>query len=88
MSADGRDAVRIVAVIADQAGVMVPSAKPWLTFQAKGPARLLGTPVLDAVWGMAAINVLSMQERGEIEVTASSPGLKEGRCIITPQSPK
>ena len=88
IAADGRDAVRIVAVIADPAGVMAPSANPWLTFRAKGPARLLGTPVLDAVWGMSAINILSQQEGGTVTVTASSPGLKDGQCVITSGSPK
>jgi beta-galactosidase len=86
--ADGRDAVRIVAVIADSAGVMVPSANPWLTFRAQGPARLLGTRVLDAVWGIAAINILSQHEGGEVVVTASSPGLKDGQCVITSGSRK
>ncbi len=88
IGADGRDAVRIVAIIADSNGIMVPSANQWLTFRAKGPTRLLGTPVLDAVWGMGAINILSGQEGGEITITASSPGLKDGQCVITSKSPK
>jgi beta-galactosidase len=82
MMAGGRDAVRIVAVVADSKGVMVPSATPWITFQAKGPGRLLGTPVLDAVWGMAAINILSTHDAGDISITASADGLKPGQCRI------
>jgi beta-galactosidase len=82
MQADGRDAVRIVATIADQDGVTVPSAMPWLTFKTDGPGRLLGTPVLDAVWGMAAINVMSRQAPGRIAVRVSSPGLKDGTCTL------
>jgi beta-galactosidase len=88
MAAGGRDAVRILAVVADDNGVMVPSANPWLAFQADGPARILGTPVLDAVWGMAAINVLSESASGEIIITASSPGLKSGQCVIASQPAK
>jgi beta-galactosidase len=86
MRADGRDAVRVVAVIADAEGVMVPSAAPWLSFQAEGPGRLLGTPVLDAVWGMAVINVLSTQEAGDVVITASAKGLKAGQCVLRSQS--
>jgi beta-galactosidase len=78
IAAGGRDAVRLVATVADKNGVMVPSANPWLTFRVSGPADLLGTPVLDAVWGMAAINVQSRAEPGALDITASSPGLKGG----------
>jgi beta-galactosidase len=90
ITAGGRDAVRIVATIADEHGVMVPSANPWITVQAAGPGDLLGTPVLDAVWGMAAINIQSRAEAGELIVTASSHGikLKEGRCRIVSSGPK
>jgi hypothetical protein len=83
LRADGRDAVRIVATIADKDGVMVPSAKPWLSFSAQGPAHQLGTPVLDAVWGMAAINVQSSTDSGKVVVTATSRGLKNGTCVLT-----
>jgi hypothetical protein len=86
IAADGRDTVRIVAVIADKDGVPVPSAMPWLTFHADGPGRLLGTPVLDAVWGMAAINVMSKPAAGDITVTVSSPGLKKGECTLSARS--
>ncbi|MEW5975822.1 MAG: glycoside hydrolase family 2 TIM barrel-domain containing protein [Acidobacteriota bacterium] len=78
----GREAVRILAVVADSQGVMVPQANPWLKFNSEGPGDLLGTPVLDAVWGMAAINLQSRSTPGEIVVTAASAGLKEGRCVI------
>jgi beta-galactosidase len=88
ITGDGRDAVRIVAVIADKDGVPVPSAMPWLTFHVEGPGRVLGTPVLDAVWGMAAINVMSKPGAGDIAVTVSSPGLKEGKCSLQSRRPK
>jgi len=84
--AGGRDAVRIVATIADKNGVMVPSANPWLKFQVNGPADLLGTPIFDAVWGMGAINVQSRVKPGELTITASSPGLKDGVCHIASKS--
>jgi len=86
MQAGGRDAVRIVAIIADKNGVMVPDAMPWITFNAEGPGRLLGTPVLDAVWGMAAINVLSDAAAGRVAVKATSPGLQDGTCALTSRS--
>ncbi len=88
MISGGQDAVRIVASIADKEGVTVPSANHWLTFRADGPARLLGTPVFDAVWGMGAINILSAKDPGDVTVSVSSPGLKEGKCLLRSQSPK
>ncbi len=84
----GREAVRIVASIVDKDGTIVPDANPWLTFRTDGPARLLGTPVLDAVWGMAAINILSDADPGTVTVTVSSPGLKDGECVIHSQPAK
>jgi beta-galactosidase len=86
MKADGRDAVRIVATVADKDGVTVPSAMNWLSFQVEGPGRLLGTPVLDAVWGMAAINVMSDSAGGTITLRASSRGLQEGVCTLAAES--
>ena len=86
IASDGRDTARIVAIITDKDGVPVPSAMPWLTFHAEGPGRLLGTPVLDAVWGMAAINVMSKPAAGDITVTVSSPGLKDGKCTLSARS--
>ncbi len=77
--------MRILAVIADKDGEIVPSANSWLSFESHGPGRLLGTPVLDAVWGMAAINILSQSESGKVTVTVSSPGLKNGQCVIASQ---
>ena len=85
--ADGRDAVRIVATVADKDGVPVPNAMPWITFQAVGPGRLLGTSVVDAVWGMAAINAMSTTVPGRITVKASSPGLKDGVCVLASAEP-
>ncbi|HUZ46836.1 MAG TPA: hypothetical protein VMW54_09370 [Terriglobia bacterium] len=84
--ADGRDAVRVVAVVADKDGVMAPQACPWLGFRVDGPADLLGTPVLDAVWGMAAINVNSGNSSGKVQITASSSGLQDGSCSIPSES--
>ena len=88
ISAGGRDAVRIVATIVDEHGIMIPSANPWLTFRAGGPGDLLGTPVFDAVWGMGAINIQSRAEPGELAVTATSRGLKEGHCRIVSEAPR
>ena len=82
MIAGGRDAVRIVAVVADENGIMVPTANSWFYFGIEGPGRLLGTPVLDAVWGLGAINVLSRTEPGTVRIKAASPGLKAGQCTI------
>ncbi len=79
---DRSDVVRIVALVADKDGVMVPQADSWLAFRVKGPGDLVGTHVLDAVWGMAAINVLSRKEPGEIVVTASGRNLKDGTCTL------
>ncbi|MGE5646990.1 MAG: glycoside hydrolase family 2 protein [Acidobacteriota bacterium] len=85
LKADGRDAVRIVATVVDKDGVTVPSATNWLSFQVEGPGRLLGTPVLDAVWGMAAINVMSDSSAGKIVVRASSRGLESGTATVAAQ---
>jgi beta-galactosidase len=83
IASGGRDSVRVVATVADKDGVMVPRANPWLEFRVEGPGDLLGTATLDAIWGMAAINVQSRLSAGSITVVASGKGLIDGRCTIS-----
>lgn len=74
--ADGADVIFVEADVVDSAGTVVPTAQNWIAFSATGPGRLLGgTTEIDAISGIAAINVQSTGERGEVVVRASSPGL-------------
>jgi beta-galactosidase len=76
LNADGRDVSFIEADVVDRAGTIVPTARPWITFAVTGPARLLGgTTQIDAISGVAAINVQSTSQAGEVIVEASSPEL-------------
>jgi len=79
LNADGRDVSFIEADVVDREGTTVPAARPWITFAATGPARLLGgTSQIDAISGVAAINVQSTSQAGEVIVEASSPELGTG----------
>lgn len=79
LSADGRDVSFIEADVVDRQGTIIPTARPWITFAVKGPARLLGgTTQIDAISGVAAINVQSTIQAEEVIVEASSPGLRMG----------
>jgi beta-galactosidase len=79
LAVDRGDVSFLKADVTDSNGVIVPSACPWITFSVKGPGFLLGaTTVIDAITGVAAINVQSTGQPGEIDVTASSPGLEPG----------
>jgi beta-galactosidase len=83
LKADGRDVSFIEADIVDDSGTIVPAARPWISFAVKGPARLLGgTTQVDAISGMAAINVQSTGQVGEILLEAKSPGLGTGSARL------
>jgi beta-galactosidase len=83
LAADGMDVSFIKAAVADANGTTVPSARPWIRFTIQGPGRLLGgTTIIDAITGLAAINVQSTSEPGEIVVEAASVGLETGSVRI------
>lgn len=81
--ADTRDVSFIEAAVVDENGTTVPRARPWISFAVLGPGRLLGgTTTLDAINGLAAINVQSTAQPGEIVVEARSAGLETGSASI------
>jgi beta-galactosidase len=83
LAADGIDVSFVKAAVVDQDGTTVPSARPWINFTIQGPGRLLGgTTIIDAITGLAAINVQSTGEAGEIVLEASSAGLESGSASI------
>lgn len=83
LTADGKDVSLIEADVVDDAGTIVPAARPWISFTVRGPARLLGgTTQVDAISGIAAINVQSTGPAGEIMVEATSLGLGSGSARL------
>ena len=83
MAADGADVSFIEAAVVDEDGTIVPSARPWIEFTSQGPGRLLGgTTKIDAITGIAAINVQSTGQPGEIVIEAKSFGLETGSVRI------
>jgi beta-galactosidase len=77
--ADGEDVSFIQANVVDDAGTVVPDARPWIHFDVVGPGHFLGEMTdIDAISGIAAINLQASEGKGEITVTASSSGLKSG----------
>ncbi len=83
LAANAMDVSFIEADVVDEAGTVVPSARPWIHFTAQGAGKLLGgTTVIDAITGRAAINVQSTREPGEIVVTAAATGLETGSVPI------
>jgi beta-galactosidase len=77
--ADGMDVSFIRAAVVDKDDTVVPSACPWISFTVQGPGRLLGgTTTIDAITGLAAINVQSTGQPGRVIVKASSASLESG----------
>ena len=82
--ADGADVVFIQADVVDSAGTVVPTAQNWIEFSAAGPGRLLGGATeIDAITGIAAINLQSTGKVGEIAVRATSPGLSPASLLMS-----
>jgi beta-galactosidase len=83
LSVPDDDVTFIEADVVDAAGTVVPDARPWLHFEVKGAGRLLGGVAdIDAITGVAAINVGAVGDHGEIEVAAASSGLQSGLVRI------
>jgi beta-galactosidase len=83
LAADAMDVSFIRAAVVDKDGTVVPSARPWISFTLQGPGRLLGgAATIDAITGLAAINVQSTGEPGEIIVQAASAGLDTGSVRV------
>ena len=83
IAADDEDVSFIEADVVDAQGVAVPDARPWIHFSVEGPGRLLGGAVdIDAISGVAAINVQSTGQPGAITVRAACPGLEPGAARI------
>jgi beta-galactosidase len=73
----------IEADVVDSEGTIVPDARPWIHFNIEGPGRILGgVDDLDAITGIAALNVQTTAGKGEITITATSPGLGSGSVRI------
>ena len=67
VTADDKEVCFIEADVVDPQGVTVPDARPWIHFVVEGPARLQGGAThIDAISGVAAINVQSTGQQGEI----------------------
>ncbi len=87
LAADGLDVAFIQAQVLDAKGVLVPTARPWVSFSVDGPARLLGgTTEIDAISGIVAINLQSTGEKGKILVRAEAHGLKAASAELTASS--
>lgn len=80
----GREDVSFIeADVVDANGVTVADANPWIHFSVEGPGRLLGgATVIDAISGVAAINVQTSGQPGELVVTATAEGLEPGSVQI------
>jgi beta-galactosidase len=80
---DAADVVFVEADVVDTAGTVVPTAESWIKFSATGPGRLLGgTTEIDAISGIAAINLQSAGEAGEVVIKATSPGLQSASLRV------
>ena len=79
LDAGGEDVSFIEADVVDEAGTVVHEARPWIHFEVIGPGHFLGEMTdIDAISGVAAVNLQTSGDKGEITVTAGSPGLKTG----------
>jgi len=80
---DREDVSFVEADVVDVNGTTVPDAHPWMRFEVVGPGRLLGGATeIDAITGVAAINVQTTGKPGEIGATAAAPKLGPGSVRI------
>jgi beta-galactosidase len=95
IAADGNDLSFVTIKITDEAGNLVPDADNFITFDVKGEGYIAavdnGNPVSHesfrgnsrkAFNGLALLIIQSTTRKGQVEVTASSAGLREGRISV------
>jgi len=93
--ADRRDVAHVTVTVVDSQGRMHPEADHQITFEVQGPGRLIGVDNGDMsdmesykgrqkklFHGMCLAIVQSTSSAGQIQVTASSPGLKPATISI------
>ncbi len=83
LAVNREDVSFLEADVADSNGTIVPDAHPWIRFTVEGPGRLFGgTTEIDAISGVAAINVQTTGQPGTIVVTATAEALAPGSVRI------
>jgi len=83
LAIDREDVSFLEAEVVDSNGTILPDGHPWIRFTVEGPGRLLGgTTEIDAISGVAAINVQTVGQPGEVVVTAAADGLEPGSVRI------
>ncbi|PRY10006.1 beta-galactosidase [Pontibacter ummariensis] len=76
------DMVFVYADILDQQGTIAPEATNPVTFTVAGDAEIVGTNVVDAEAGIAAILLKAGKTPGPLKVTASAPGLQNATTTV------
>lgn len=95
IDADGKDLSFITVDVLDENGVIVPRESDQLTFDIEGPGKIVGMANGDptnhesfkgnthrAFHGKCLVVVQADREKGEVVLTASAPGLKQGTISI------
>jgi beta-galactosidase len=95
IAADGRDVAHLTVRVLDVADHLVPGADDPITFDIQGPGRIIGVDNGDplshepfqsnqrrAFHGLCLAILQATAEPGEVQVTASAPGLAAGQVTI------
>ena len=95
ISANGSDVVHLTVQVLDAHGIPVPNADNVITFNVKGPGRIIGVdngnPVSHEPFqsnqrqvfnGLCLAIIQSMTTAGTLQITANSPGLTGGSIAI------
>jgi beta-galactosidase len=95
IAADGRDVAHLTVRVRDAEDHLVPDADDQIAFDVQGPARIIGVDNGDPAshepfrsnqrrvfHGLCLAIVQSTTEPGQIEVTATAPGLTAGHITI------
>ena len=82
LQAGKNDAIFVYAYITDANGTVVPDATNAIKFSVNGVAGIIGDTDVNAEAGISSILLKAGDVAGKINITASSPDLKNGGLII------
>ncbi len=77
------DMVFVYAAIVDENGTINPLAENSIKYTISGDAELIGSNPINAEAGIATILLKAGENKGSINITASSEGLESGTFEVT-----
>jgi beta-galactosidase len=83
LQSSANDVLFVHAVVEDKNGTAIPVDSRAITFAVDGPAELIGDNPIAAEAGIASVLLRAGEHPGDIQITATAAGLRDGSATVT-----